>query len=89
MLNAITVVNYIQSVFPQYKLQQSKVTNKTITDTQQYQNYEIKMKVKSKYNETNSHNMLHIDQSFNLLSTSFTKWSNTLKQFVGCCQQIV
>ena len=25
----------------------------------------------------------------NLLSTNFTKWSNTLKQFVGCYRQIV
>ena len=26
---------------------------------------------------------------FNPLSTNFTKWSNTLKQFVGCCRRIV
>ena len=26
---------------------------------------------------------------FNPLSTSLTKWSNTLKQFVGCCRRIV
>ena len=30
--------NCIQSVFPQCKLQQSKVTNKTITNTKQYRN---------------------------------------------------
>ena len=34
----ITGVNYIQSVFPQCKLQQSTVTNKTITGTKQYRN---------------------------------------------------
>ena len=33
LLNAITGVNCIQSVFPQCKLQQSKVTNKTFTGT--------------------------------------------------------
>ena len=27
--------------------------------------------------------------SFNPLSTKFTKWSNTLKQFVGFCRRIV
>ena len=26
--------------------------------------------------------------AFNPLSTNLTKWSNTLKQFVGCCQRI-
>ena len=26
---------------------------------------------------------------FNPLSVNFTKWSNTLKQFVGCCRRIV
>ena len=31
LLNAITDVNYMQSVFSQCKFQQSKVTNKTIT----------------------------------------------------------
>ena len=29
------------------------------------------------------------DFSFNTLSGNPTKWSNTLKQFDGCCRQIV
>ena len=61
MLNTITGENCIQSVFPQCKLQQSEVTNKTIPDTKQYQNYKINGK-QSKMNLT--HMMLHIDQSF-------------------------
>ena len=33
----------------------------------------------------------HIKESspFNPLSANHTKWSNTLKQFVGCCRRIV
>ena len=31
---------------------------------------------------------LGVLQGFNHLSTNPTKWSNTLKQFVGCCWQI-
>ena len=31
MLNAVTGVNYIQSLFPQYKLQQPKVTKRLLT----------------------------------------------------------
>lgn len=38
LLNTITDVNYMKSVFPQRKIQHSKVTKKTITETMQYQN---------------------------------------------------
>ena len=38
LLNTITDVNCIQYVFRQCKIQQSRRTNKTHTDTKQYQN---------------------------------------------------
>ena len=30
-----------------------------------------------------------LDLEFKRLSANSTKWSNTIKQFVGCCRQIV
>ena len=38
LLNTITDVNHIKSVFSQCQLQQSKVTNNTINDSEQYRN---------------------------------------------------
>ena len=43
VMNAITGVNCIQSVFPRCKLQQSKVINKTINSTKQYRKFLIKL----------------------------------------------
>ena len=36
-----------------------------------------------------SHKKIHGTKSLNPLSANPTKWSNTLKQFVSCCRQIV
>ena len=44
MLMVITGVNCIQSVFPQCKLQQSKVTNKTITSPKNIKTNKINKK---------------------------------------------
>ena len=46
MLMVITGVNCIQSAFPQCKLQQSKVTNKTITNTKNIKTNKINKKQK-------------------------------------------
>ena len=43
VMNAITGVNCIQSVFPRCKLQQSKVINKTINSAKQYRKFLIKL----------------------------------------------
>ena len=51
MLNAITGINCIQSVFPQSKLQQSKVKNKMITGTKNIETNKINKK-QSKMNLT-------------------------------------
>ena len=32
---------------------------------------------------------LNVNKLVNPLSASSTKWSDTLKQFVGCCQRVV
>ena len=57
MLMVITGVNCIQSVFPQCKLQQSKVTNKTITNTKNIKTN----KINKKQNKMNLTHMLYID----------------------------
>ena len=57
MLMVITGVNCIQSVFPQCKLQQSKGTNKTITNTKNIKTN----KINKKQNKMNLTHMLYID----------------------------
>ena len=33
--------------------------------------------------------LVHKSNNINPLSTNPTKWSNTLKQFLGCCRRVV
>ena len=61
MLNTITGANCIQSVFPHCKLQQSEVTKKRLMALN---------------NMENSHDMLHIDQSFKCEYSSNFIWSS-------------
>ena len=58
--------------------------------TQEYKERVMKIETKEYSSRANTYNeSLILIESFDSLSANPTKWSNTRKQFVDCCRQIV